>query len=280
MNHPTLLIHLECGEADRGLLAVAGALAQALGAHALGIAARTPLQQPYYGDGLISGGFPTELYESARKEGERELAEGQALFRSALEGRARSVEWRSEGLVSSISAYVVAEARGADLILTSGAAEHLLGSNRRAALDDLVLQAGRPVVVVPASVQTLAWERVLVAWKDRREARRAVLDALPLLSRAKQVTVLELAPGDGLPAARARVGEVSRWLRQHDIAAEPLALLSSGDDALRIGAIAKEQDAGLIVAGAYGHSRLREWVLGGVTRELLQPNGRCSQLSH
>ena len=70
------------------------------------------------------------------------------------------------------------------------------------------------------------------------------------------------------------------WLRWHDVVAEPLVLASNGDDVGVLNAIAQELAADLIVAGAYGHSRLREWVLGGVTRDLLLRANRCSLVSH
>jgi nucleotide-binding universal stress UspA family protein len=120
----------------------------------------------------------------------------------------------------------------------------------------------------------------MVGWKDTRESRRATLDALPFLKRAAHVTVVEIAGEDNLPAARSHLRDVIAWLRCHGVEAEPIAAPSSGNDATQLIAIARDQGATITVAGAYGHSRLREWALGGVTRDLLLSPDRCSLLSH
>ena len=83
-----------------------------------------------------------------------------------------------------------------------------------------------------------------------------------------------------LADARLRVSDVTAWLSRHGVAASGQAVLSDGGDALQLDAIAHDQDADLVVAGAYGHSRVREWALGGVTRSLLLHSGRRSLLSH
>ncbi len=74
--------------------------------------------------------------------------------------------------------------------------------------------------------------------------------------------------------------DVAGWLKRHRVAAEIIASASTGNDPARLQAIAREQNADLVVAGAYGHSRLRELVLGGVTKDMLLRSGRCTFLSH
>ena len=94
------------------------------------------------------------------------------------------------------------------------------------------------------------------------------------------MTVVEMAAEDELPAACARLKDVIGWLKRHGVVAESIASPSSIDDANVLYAIAHDRGADVIVAGAYGHSRLREWVLGGVTRDLLLSANRCSLVSH
>jgi nucleotide-binding universal stress UspA family protein len=94
------------------------------------------------------------------------------------------------------------------------------------------------------------------------------------------VSVVELSGKDELAAARTHVKDVAVWLKSHGVVAKAIAARSNGDDAAHLNAIAREQHAGIVVAGAYGHSRLREYVLGGVTRELLRCAERCSFMSH
>jgi nucleotide-binding universal stress UspA family protein len=142
------------------------------------------------------------------------------------------------------------------------------------------LQAGRPVLVVPGAANKLNLDRIVVGWKDTREARRAVFDALPFLKKAAHVTVVELAEEEELAEAHKHVKDVGGWLKQHGVIAECIALHSAGDEASQLKAIAHKQSAHAIVAGAYGHSRLREFVFGGVTRDLLQCADLCSLMSH
>lgn len=275
MSYATLLVHLEAGRSNERVLQVAGALAQQANARVVGLAACRPLQINY-GDGFVTG----DLLESDRREIDLELKEALREFTAALEGRCAQLVWRPGVVYGALSDHLAAEARCADLIVTGAGRSPLFNATRHADLGELVLQAGRPVLVVPPTPEALLLERALVAWKESREARRAVLDALPLLKKASAVAVAEVAPEDELPAARARVAEVARWLEWHGVKAEPLALARSGGDADRLEGLAREWRADVLVAGAYGHSRLREWVLGGVTRDLLLAPGRCVLVSH
>jgi nucleotide-binding universal stress UspA family protein len=173
------------------------------------------------------------------------------------------------------------------LIVTGVAHGDLFDASRSVNTGDLIMQAGRPVLTVPSAAATgladanhLPLDHVLVAWKDTREARRAVADALPLLLQASAVSVVEIADETDLDAAHRRVSDVVHWLKRHHIHAQGSAQQSVGNDATALHTIAQERRADLIVAGAYGHSRLREWVLGGVTRDLLLNANRCSLVSH
>ena len=160
--------------------------------------------------------------------------------------------------------------RAGDILITAAWEDaSLLDTTRQVDAADLVLKAGRPVLVVGGTVDKLDLRNVVVAWKDTREARRAVEDALPLLMLADRVTVVEVASDEELAAARIRTDDVADWLARHGVAASARTATAVGDDFERLSSIAMELDAGLVVGGAYGHTRLREWVLGGVTRNLL-----------
>jgi nucleotide-binding universal stress UspA family protein len=121
---------------------------------------------------------------------------------------------------------------------------------------------------------------VLVAWKDVRETRRSVLDALPILSAAKEVTIAEI-PEDGIDRshALAHVEDVAAWLSGHGVMATAVVPEAGADIIGQLDDIAGNVGAGIVIAGAYGHSRLREWVMGGVTRHLAAESSRCSFLS-
>jgi nucleotide-binding universal stress UspA family protein len=178
-----------------------------------------------------------------------------------------------------LSDYLAREARSADLVVTGVDRNVPLDATRQVDHQDLVMQAGRPVLIVPAAAARTGFERVLVGWKETAEARRAIVDALPFLARAAHVTIAEIAAKEELAEARTRLADVVGWLEHHGIKAQPVAAAAGGTHAQGLKAIANEQKADLIVAGAYGHSRLREWVLGGVTNDLLLRADRCSLLS-
>jgi nucleotide-binding universal stress UspA family protein len=269
------MVHLQLGRSNAGLLNIAAGLAEQFEASVIGIAARQPLQL-LCGDGYVSG----DLYEADLEESARELKEAELEFRTALAPRVAAIEWRSSQTYALLADYLAGEARCADLILTHVAFGDAWDAARIVDNGALVMQAGRPVLLVPQKAGALTPNRMLVAWKDTPETRRAVTDALPLLKRATQVKVVELAPDDDLGDAQRRVKDVVAWLKRHGIDAEGSARQSTRDDAAALHGIAQDMQADVLVAGAYGHSRLREWALGGVTRDLLLSAERCSLISH
>lgn len=274
--YSTLMVHLDVYRDNKHVLQVAGDVAERFEASVIGITACQPIQI-VYGDGYISG-FALGQERDDLEEGMKTL---EHQFRSALENRARNLEWRASVTFGSPSDYVASEARCADLVIMSVfRSESWLDTARRANVSDLVMQVGRPVLIAPSHVETLSAKTVVVGWKDTREARRAVADALPFLKKAARVVVVEAADDVLLADAQRNVDDVAAWLKRHGAAAEALALDPQRDATAELGAIAAKENADLIVAGAYGHSRFREWVLGGVTRDILEHPGRCSLVSH
>lgn len=276
MTYKTLMIHLQLRQSNEGVLSIAADLADRFQAGVIGIAACQPVQI-VQGDVYVSG----DLVDQDRKEILKEIRHAEAAFHKALGPRVDLREWRSAVTLASLPGYLADEARGADLIITGLDRDtSLFDMSRHVDIGDLVMQVGRPVLIVPTTAHALKAERIVVGWKDTRESRRAILDALPLLRRAAQVALVEIADAADLAAARARLADVAAWLKRHGVVAELVASPSTGDDAARLNAIVRDQDAGLVVIGAYGHSRLREWAFGGVTRELLLHTDRCLLVSH
>jgi nucleotide-binding universal stress UspA family protein len=275
MTYATLMAHLEAGRSNGGLLHVVQRLVSHFDAHVIGIAACLPAQ--------ISDreGYPTgalRMQEKARALVQLQASEAE--FRAALSEDASRLEWRSTTEFDTVGKYLAQEARGADLLVSAVASGALLDSSRRVALGELVMELGRPLLVVPDQARPLNLDWVTVGWTDTPEARRAVHDALPLLQKAVHVSLVEIADKDDLPAARRRLDEVAAWLQRHGVVAEPLAAAWMDEGASRLYDIAHEQGADLIVAGAYGHGRLHEWVLGGVTQDLLRRSECCSLVAH
>jgi nucleotide-binding universal stress UspA family protein len=276
VTYKSLMVHLQLRQSNDGVLRIAADLAERFHAGVIGIAVCQPMQI-VQGDAYVSG----DLIEQDREEITQEIKEAERAFRQALGTCAGPVEWRSAVTIAALPGYLAKEARGADLIITGIEPDAaLFDGSRHVDVGDLAMQAGRPVLIVPAKTDRLNLERVVVGWKDTREARRAIADAVPLLIRAGHVALVEIAAESDLPAARGHLADVVAWLARHGAVAEPVALESNGDDAGLLAAVARDQKADLVVAGAYGHSRLREWAFGGVTRNFLRHADQCLLVSH
>lgn len=274
MTFSRIMVSMDVGLPNRGVLRVAACFAERFAASLLGIAAVQRMAD-------VDCYAPPDMFEGDRARVDEGTAEAEARFRSAVTGRCPNVSWRSIDGKSSLADDVVRMARSVDLIIT-GPDSHFstINTSRGVVVSDLVLNAGRPVLVVPLNAEEPDLQHVVVAWKDTREARRAIFDALPLLALAERVTLVEVAKVDDLSAAGVRLADVKRWLGCHGVASDVVILTSIGDDGHQLRAFAWENEASVIVAGAYGHGRLREWYLGGVTRDLvLHPEG-CSLVSH
>ncbi len=276
MTFSTIMAHLELGRSNERLVNLTAELAKRLATDVIGVAACQPIQI-LYGEVYVAG----DLIQMDRDEIDRETKVAEAEFRAALAGHAQTLDWRTAVTCLPLAGYICDQARAAELIITSpDRGGRPFESNRRASIGDLVMQAGRPVLIAPATATTLDLEHVLIAWKDTRETRRAVADALPLLEQAGQVSVVEVAEHTDLEDAEARVADVADWLKRNGIGAQGLAIAAAGDVAVQLDTLARERDVGLMVAGAYGHTRLREWAFGGVTQQALMHPRRCTLVSH
>jgi nucleotide-binding universal stress UspA family protein len=175
--------------------------------------------------------------------------------------------WR--GQIGDPTALLALNARAADVVVVGGgspAPSHYRGT---VSPGELILSAGRPILVAAENLSAIRPEAVVVAWKDTREARRAVADAMPFLTQAQNVLVVAVDDVDPR-AARESVADVVRFLMKHRVKARSEVMEVGGSQAAdAVAQLAFESGANLVVAGGYGHSRLREWAFGGVTRSLL-----------
>jgi len=276
MTYATVMVCLGPDKSNDARLKVAGELAERFEAAIVGIAAAQFVPPMYFTDGDFAQGLIDQGEASIRKR----LAELEDQFRGAVRHRSKHVELRA--VMDFPARFILQEARCADIIVSGGQGPAFSDAFALASPKDLVMQAGRPLLVAPDGASWLDLRSILVAWKDTAEARRAVADSLPLLRKAKEVTVAEiLEEGGDRPAATARVRDVAAWLSRHGVsAAERVSENGGGDTVAQLDDIAGAAGAGLIVAGAYGHSRFRELVLGGMTEHLLAQTKRCVLLSH
>jgi nucleotide-binding universal stress UspA family protein len=176
---------------------------------------------------------------------------------------------------------MASEARAADLLITGpDIGGSMFDHTRQVKIADLVFKAGRPVMIVPETYEELDLSHVMIGWKDTAESRRALAAALPLLPFATRISVLALAPDEEKRQVESQVEDVIQWLGRHDLKATGETHLLKGADTRCFKRLVQEKSPGLVVAGAYGRSRLTEWVLGGVTRDFLLYPDRPVLLSH
>lgn len=274
MSYKTILVHVDSGRRSAARIELAIALARRFDAHVVGLNVQPLVRFPpnLAGDPMI-----VEYQERAAAQ---EAAAAEALFRTAtVAAGLAGAEWRldEDGLIDTI----LCHARHADLLVLGQrdpSESWMAGPDFTA---EVLLAAGRPVLVVPyAGHFADVGARVLVAWNASREAARAVTDAIPLLREAAVVRVISINPrrdrhGD-LPGA-----DIGLYLARHGVRVEV-----SKDDAVSIDignellSRAADFEADLIVMGAYGHSRLRELVMGGATRTIINSMTVPVLLSH
>jgi nucleotide-binding universal stress UspA family protein len=151
----------------------------------------------------------------------------------------------------------------------------------RSLIEGLVFESGRPVLVLPPKGQAgHRFNDVVIGWDGSRAAARALADSLNFCERAASVTVVTVTGEKDLPGTEL-ASEVLRHLARHDIAAEAVEVrLTEQDAGCALRAFCKEKGSDLLVMGAYGHSRIREFVLGGATRAILEQPGLPVLLSH
>lgn len=274
MDYKTVMVGLALDRPNDACLRVAGDIAERFGARIIGVAA-SDIRPPMY---FASGAFAQKLLEEEAAAIDTRLSELESEFRASVERRATAIEWRSARTLPV--PYLLEQARAADILVVGACSETLVDPNAAPDPGDLLMQAGRPLIVVPPGTEWLDLRSVLIAWKDVREARRAVFDALPILAAAKEVTIAEVPEQDGRSVdALSHIADVAAWLRGHGIAANTIVPEKTGAVNEQIEKIASNVGAGAVIAGAYGHSRFREWVLSGVTRHLATESRRCAFLS-
>jgi nucleotide-binding universal stress UspA family protein len=263
-------LHLGADATDR--VTLAAGLAERFGSRLIGIGAED-FALPYAADATAS--VEALLIDEAKRTAQDNLQKAERAFRAAAHHLA-DIEWRSA--MHPPRGFALAQARAADLVVLGryGSNDTYQGAMGLTP-GDLVMDLGRPLLVVPPLVTALAARHVLIAWKDTREARRAVSDAMPFLMRADQVTVLAVGSDGAEPA----VADVGAYLCLHGIPARAIVRRKvDGGIAGTVVDYAIENGSDLIVSGAYGHSRMREWMFGGVTLDLLEEAPVCCLMSH
>ena len=270
MAYKTILMHLNNEERVMRLTGAAMQLALPTNAHLTGlfVVPAAPAKSPLLP--MISGGAIQSALDAYRKTG--------AGIRKALEAATAAqpvvAEWRlydarRPGYIEA----VLTHARTADLVVAAQKASDWDYADMFDIPDWLAMESGRPVLVVPnAGDMKTVGERVLVAWNNSRESTRAMFDALPVLARAKDVTVLVVEEADKPETKGDLAGaEICATLARHGVKATTQQVKPGrGDAGVELLAQVAAHKCDLLVMGCYGRSRFREFVLGGATRHVLQ----------
>ena len=240
-------------------------IAATFGAHVTGVAF---LYEPVIPDGTL-GGVPVDLIELQREENSKIARDAISRFEAGVKKAGVASETRQLDATFGGAATLFAQvARRFDISVVAQA-QREQGATDELIIEGALFESGRPVIVVPYIQKSgLTLERVLACWDGGRTAARAIADAMPFLERAKAVDLVIVAEerkNDEITGVR-----MSEHLTRHGVAVS-VKRIAKGDLAVQdvILSYAADSGADFMVMGGYGHSRLREFILGGVTRGIL-----------
>lgn len=269
MSYKTVLVHLNDERRAARLAEFAVAFAQAHDAHLIGLyVVPLPVVLNEWPDIAIA-----EMIEAQRKAYREEAKRIETLFREKTSNLARPSEWRAvESQYATVADALVENVRMADIAILAQADAKWHLTHTLDAPEPAVMESGRPILVVPNAGDVQATpQQVTVAWNGKREATRAAFDAIPIAEKAGHAVIVWIDPRTGSAA----VGdlpclELAATYARHGIKTE--ARTARAEDSSVATALAEElvrTGSGLLVMGAYGHSRLREFILGGATRNVM-----------
>jgi nucleotide-binding universal stress UspA family protein len=261
-----LVVNLGLGKQDpAGDFAIS--VAEAFRAHVLGVAF---VYDPII-PGTVMGGIPPEFIESQHRESKKKAQDAVARFEQAA--KRAGVSFETNSITASIGGAADRLghlARRFDLAI-AGQPERDRAAAAEVVDEGVLFESGRPVIFVPYIQKAgLQLDRVMVCWDGSRAATRAVADSMPFLEKAKQVEIVIVASkagkSDEVPGA-----DLGQHLARHGLKVDVKRITSPDIDVTStVLSYAADSSADLIVMGGYGHSRLREFILGGVTRGILE----------
>jgi nucleotide-binding universal stress UspA family protein len=269
MSYKSMLVHVEDRPRSAARAELALRLAATFEAHLTALAVVQPLRIPQPALAVLGPEIEAQQNVYARAQADRAL--------SVFNECARRSGWSSAGTAASNGdalSTIELHARYNDLVIVGQYdpdGDYVEWTDAGSFPELVAMGAGRPVLVVPyAGNFTRLGEHVLVAWDASREATRAVTDALPLLKRARRVTVMAVNPEKARRHGAEPGADIALFLARHGVKVEASAQHSGSLDVgnFLLSRIA-DMDVDLLVMGAYGHARLRELMLGGVTQTIL-----------
>ena len=242
-------------------------MGKAYGAHVVGVAF---VYEPVI-PGSLLGGIPTDLIEVQREENAKAAKTAVANFEAAAKAAGVSAETRLlDASIAGASDLFGRIARRFDIAVV-GQAPREQGVSEELLIEGALFGSGRPVIVVPQiQSQPLKLDNVMVCWDGSRPAARAIGDAVPLFARAKAIEIV-VVTGERDKSGEITGANMKRHLARHGVNVE-IKRIAAGNADVQTAILAHAADtaADFIVMGGYGHSRLREFILGGVTRSILK----------
>ncbi|MEI6200868.1 MAG: universal stress protein [Enhydrobacter sp.] len=267
MTFKTVLVHCDAGKTTPKCLAVAAEVAQKFDARLVALHARAPFEMPTFYEESFSMGPLVEAHEERVKA---DQAVSRGYFDTAMKGKALTSEWReSDGRADDV---LVVNARYADLVVVGQNSPDDPFTTPDNLPEAVAMAGGRPTLVVPHSgAGKPIGKNVMLCWNASRESARAASDAMPFLKAAQKVIVLVVEPRTTDAGHGAEPGaDVATWLAKQGVKVTVQREIAPDAD---VGSVilsrAADHDVDLIVMGVYGHSRLREWAMGGASRAML-----------
>ncbi|MPZ39552.1 MAG: universal stress protein [Rhizobiales bacterium] len=242
-------------------------VAKTYGAHIVGVSF---VYEPVI-PGSLLGGIPTDLIEVQREENAKAAKAAVAYFETAARNASVSAETRLlDASIAGAADLFGRIARRFDIAVV-GQAQREQGVSEELLIEGALFGSGRPVIIVPEiQKQGVKLDNVMICWDGSRPAARAIGDAIPLLERAEAIEVV-VVTGERDKSGEITGANMKRHLARHGINID-IKRIAAGDVGVQTAILAHAADSGadFIVMGAYGHSRLREFILGGVTRSILK----------
>ncbi|MFC7554334.1 universal stress protein [Pseudoroseomonas wenyumeiae] len=280
MSLKDILVYLPSAETAPGILNAAISLARRHGAHLAALHVYD-LEWPMMAavDGYVGPATWQLVIDEAEQATRAKAAQIRKKFEEVTQHENIQAEWRLvEGIVGAV---LVQHARYADVTILGRSGQN--GTEADLA-EEVLFDSGRPVLLLPLSPpRDFTARRVLIGWDERREAARAVGDALPLIRAAEAVQILSVfTQAVEQESCQVQTEDIARHLARHGATVSASTTMTGGDLKVEDVLLNAAADLGteLLVVGGYGHGRMREMVLGGVTRSLLQGSTIPVLLSH
>ena len=280
--HPkTLILHVDAYEATDHRIAFALKLAKKLDAHVMGhVYALEQVMPP-----MMMGDIPIQLIKAQQEQAERHARAAETTFKEASEAEGVSHESAiASGTLDAVADHFAEQARVADLAIVGQYNPDTNDPLKTPVIESVLFNSGRPMMIVPyiGAQHGDRFKQAIVGWDGGATGARAAFDALPLLAALKMsIQLVTVSRGTDSAERERSANAFIETAKRHGL--EGAYQMIPGDNIDPANALlndAAERDADLLVMGGYGHSRARELLFGGTTRELLSSMTLPVLMSH